>query len=382
MNFKNILQIMKKFILVFSILITMISCNSDGGKYQINGSIEGINDGIEVTLKKIKDNKPVDIDTARVVNGKFTFNGTIDTPDMHLIFIRNVRGSLPFILENQNIELTLYKDSLYASKITGSKENDILQKYMDASKIIRDENISFRSQVNEARRKNDTAFLKEFNSKSLELKNKSNQFNKEFLGDNSEYLFSALLLESLLASKVLKTEEATEVINSFSKEVSNSAPGLRVKEKVNAELATAEGSIAPDFTAPDPDGKEITLSKIRGKVTIIDFWAAWCGPCRKENPNVVKVYEKYHDKGLEIIGVSLDGTPRQKNAKQAWLDAIEKDGLTWHQVSNLNYFNDPVAKQYNIRSIPATFILDSDGEIVAKNLRGPALEKKIAELLN
>lgn len=97
---------------------------------------------------------------------------------------------------------------------------------------------------------------------------------------------------------------------------------------------------------------------------------------------MVKVYNKYHEKGLEIISVSLDGNPRQKNAKQEWLNAIEKDGLTWHQVSNLNYFNGPIAKKYNIRSIPATFILDSEGKIVAKNLRGPALEQKIAELLD
>ena len=360
----------------------MLSCNSDGEKYQINGSVDGINDGVPITLKTIKDNRPIDIDTATIVNGKFTFNGTIDKPDMHLLFIRNVKGSLPFILENQNMELTLYKDSLYASKIVGSKENDILQKYMNDSKTIRDENIALRSQLNEARRNKDTAFLKEFNNKSLELKTKSEKFNKEFIGNHTENLFSALLLESLLASKVIKTSEATDIIKTFSDDVANSSPGLRVKNKVNAELATAEGSIAPDFTAPDPDGNDITLSKIKGKVTIIDFWAAWCGPCRKENPNVVKVYEKYHEKGLEIIGVSLDGTPRQKDAKKAWLDAIEKDGLTWHQVSNLNYFNGPVAKQYNIRSIPATFILDSEGKIIAKNLRGPALEKKIAELLD
>ena len=106
-----------------------------------------------------------------------------------------------------------------------------------------------------------------------------------------------------------------------------------------------------------------------------------CGPCRRENPNVVKVYEQYHDKGLEIIGVSLDGAPNQKDPKKAWLDAIEKDGLEWNHLSSLMYFNDPVAKQYNIKSIPATYILDQEGKIVAKNLRGAALELKIKELL-
>ena len=142
------------------------------------------------------------------------------------------------------------------------------------------------------------------------------------------------------------------------------------------------GKVAPNFEAPKPDGSLISLNDIKGKVTVIDFWAAWCAPCRKENPNVVRVYNKYHDQGLEIISVSLDGDTRQNDPKKAWLDAIEKDQLDWTHVSNLNYFNDPVAQLYNITSIPATFILDKDGKIAYKNLRGKALALKVEELLN
>jgi thiol-disulfide isomerase/thioredoxin len=155
-----------------------------------------------------------------------------------------------------------------------------------------------------------------------------------------------------------------------------------IQKILEAQKRTEIGAIAPEFSAPTPEGKILGLNDIKGKVTLIDFWAAWCGPCRRENPNIVKVYEKYHDKGLEIIGVSLDGNTRQTDPKAVWIKAIEDDKLTWHQVSNLNYFNGPIAKMYNIQSIPSSFILDAEGKIIAKNLRGPALEAKIAELLD
>lgn len=373
---------MKKFVLVFSILFTLLSCNSDPKGYVIDAKIDGIEDGKLVTIKTFTNNKPVDVDTTRVINGGFTFKGIIENPDIHVLSIETIRGGLPFILENKKLDFTLYKDSLNMSKITGSKANDDAHQYMNSSGIFRKENEALRKQFAEARKNNDTSFVNSYRDKMKELGEKNKAFNIDYVKSNTSTLFPLLLLENLLNSKMMPLKDVEEVFNSYSKDLQESLSGKRIKERIDASLATAEGSVAPDFTAPTPDGKEITLSEIKGKVTIVDFWAAWCGPCRKENPNIVKVYEKYHDKGLEILGVSLDGTPRQKDAKQEWLNAIEKDGLTWNHVSNLNYFNGPVAKKYNIRSIPAMFILDSEGKIVAKNLRGPALEKKIAELLN
>ena len=135
------------------------------------------------------------------------------------------------------------------------------------------------------------------------------------------------------------------------------------------------GKPAPNFSAPSPEGKTISLKESLGKVTIIDFWASWCGPCRAENPNVVAMYNELHDKGLNIIGVSLD-----KDATK-WKEAIAKDKLTWAHVSNLKFWDEPIAKQYNVQSIPATFILDAKGNIVAKDLRGDALKAKVKELL-
>ncbi|MEL7020659.1 MAG: redoxin domain-containing protein [Bacteroidota bacterium] len=152
----------------------------------------------------------------------------------------------------------------------------------------------------------------------------------------------------------------------------------RAATAVSAELkrvaAFTVGGTPPDFTQPSPEGKAISLTDFRGKVTLIDFWASWCGPCRKENPNVVRMYEKYKDRGFEILGVSLDKT------KDRWIQAIEKDQLTWPQVSDLKGWSNEVARTYGVTSIPQTVLLDKDGKIIARNLRGPTLEAKLAQI--
>jgi len=147
------------------------------------------------------------------------------------------------------------------------------------------------------------------------------------------------------------------------------------KMAVNRASSFMTGAVAPDFAQNNPDGQPIKLSELRGKVVLVDFWASWCGPCRRENPNVVKMYNKYKDQGFEILGVSLD------RRKDAWLKAIKKDKLTWPHVSDLRGWKNQVAQLYSVTSVPATVLLDREGRIVARNLRGPALEAKVGEVL-
>lgn len=142
-------------------------------------------------------------------------------------------------------------------------------------------------------------------------------------------------------------------------------------------FGTNIGDYAPTFTAKTPEGTDLSLGDVKAKLVILDFWASWCGPCRRENPNVVKMYNKYHERGLEIVGISLD----KAGQKQRWVNAIEQDKLTWRHLSNLKGWEEPIAQTYGVRSIPATYILDEDGKIIAKNLRGKALENKVAEIL-
>jgi thiol-disulfide isomerase/thioredoxin len=187
-----------------------------------------------------------------------------------------------------------------------------------------------------------------------------------------------MLLSEMVNRKEINTVETNKIIKNLSPKIAASSTTKTLITLIKSMKKADVGSVAPDFSAQTPTGEILSLKEAMGEYTIIDFWASWCKPCRKENPNVVKVYNKYHDKGLNIISVSLD----KESQKSRWLQAIEKDQLTWSHVSNLKGWKDPIAIQYNVRGIPATFLLDKDGNIIAKDLRGPALGKKIASLLD
>jgi len=174
----------------------------------------------------------------------------------------------------------------------------------------------------------------------------------------------------------IEIEKIRKNYNALDQSLKNTKTGKTIKTKIDNYKSLEVGNPAPEFSAPNPEGKMLTLKESLGKITIIDFWASWCGPCRKDNPDVVALYNEFHSKGLNIIGVSLD----KDDAK--WKEAIAKDGLVWNHVSNLKFWQDPIAELYNIKSIPATFIVDENGKIIARDLRGEQLRAKIASLLN
>lgn len=383
---------MKIIIKILAITLLFTSCNSETKRdsYVISGNAKGIYNGIRVYLKTLdQNNRQVDIDTAVVMNEKFSFEGKVLSPEMCYLFINSVNGNLPIIIENSEISIDIDKDNLSASKIFGTKTNEALTGFSEKMNALNEKRRNLNLELREAATANDnektTALNNEFKNMNLEMAN----FPFEFINNNKDNYYSLILLESMLKVRNADLQKITDSYQILDESLKNSIKGKEILVKVDAakmileaQSRTEIGKIAPEFSAPTPEGKILSLSEVRGKITLIDFWAAWCGPCRRENPNIVKVYEKYHDKGLEIIGVSLDGNTRQADPKADWIKAINDDNLTWHQISNLNYFNGPIAKMYNIQSIPSSFILDAEGKIVAKNLRGAALEEKIAELLN
>jgi thiol-disulfide isomerase/thioredoxin len=202
---------------------------------------------------------------------------------------------------------------------------------------------------------------------------------KELVSQNPNSIVSVMVLQDMLNTKMFSTSELRTLFDNLSAEVKQTSLAQNLDQNLKNLSRTDVGSKAPGFSAPTPEGNELSLEESLGEVTLIDFWASWCKPCRVENPNIVKVYEKYHDKGFNIIQVSLD----RPGQKEKWIKAIEDDNLgDWNHVSNLMFWQDPIAAQYGVRAIPAAFLLDKDGNIVAKNLRGESLGQKVGELLN
>lgn len=365
------------------LIIILISCKSNTTKnnlYEVECNADGIYNGVRAYLKSSNNNKQV-IDTAVVMNGAFKFKGEVSSPEMRILTIDGINGQTALVLESGKTNVTIYKDSIYKSIIKGGENNSIFNKYKDGYQNLVEKVTSLREEYMASR--NNIEAVKRIQKQNVELRLELKNYGLNFLTQHPDTDFSLMLLESITLQKEFDAKLANEILEKIPNKISNRQYNIEVMQKINFNINNAlskavveVNSIAPDFTAPDPEGNQITLSEILGKVTILDFWASWCRPCRVENPNFVKLYDKYHEKGLNIISVSLD----RENQKSRWIKAIEKDNLSWYNVSNLKYWQDPVALMYNITSIPATFILDDKGTIIATRLRGSALEKKIDEL--
>ncbi len=371
---------MKKITLLALFTLSIISCNNlKDNEFLISGEAKGIENGKKAFVEMQSELGTIIMDTAVVTDGKFELRGIAKNIDLGFVRIENSPINLPIIIEEGKIDIKIVKDSLHKSSLGGTPNNDMFQKFNNESRAIYEKVAKYERDNGEimqnAQVKKDTVTIKRLMSEYQKFQDEMNVYSKKFINDNPDTYISVLLLENYLMRNYLSKEEVTKIYNKLDKTMQQTNSGKRISAVIFKKNVVKIGEKAPNFSANSPEGKRISLKETLGKVTIIDFWASWCGPCRGENPNVVALYNEFHAQGLNIIGVSLD-----KDAAK-WKEAIAKDGLTWPQISNLKYWNEPIAKMYNVESIPATFILDAKGNIVAKDLRGDALRAKVVALL-
>lgn len=380
---------MKKILLLLTVCSVLLSCDKAGkNEYIITGTIKGIDGKTVILEKQDETGKLTPIDTVKIEKGKFTFKGSAKEPEMHLIQVEAAQQKIPFILENGDIEMDINKDSVGIAKISGTYNNDELSSYKETGMKIQKKMMKFQNdnmaKMNEAQQKQDTVVMNSLRKEYAKFETEFIKQSNDYVATHPKAFISALIIESMFNQMDADIEKIKKYYNGLDQSVKDTKPGKSIKaklDKIAAPVAattttsTEVGGMAPDFSAPNPEGKAISLKESLGKVTLIDFWASWCGPCRAENPNVVAMYNELHAKGFNIIGVSLDSDAAK------WKEAIAKDKLTWNQISNLKKWDEPIALTYGVKSIPATYLLDASGKIVAKDLRGAALKAKIIELL-
>jgi peroxiredoxin len=353
--------------------IILFSCTSKP-HYTINGKIAG-SDSITFYLQKREAGKTISIDSAVSRKGSFTMKGgVIDYPQLIQLVAGNTRKRTSFYLENSDITIKGSLDSLFKADVTGSRTEDEYKAFINSNKPLSDKYSKLVVKYQIASQAGDASTVATLEPQLDSIQVSMTNLQKNFVKTNPKSFVTPSILVSL--SYEMEADEIESMVNGLDTSITALPQIKSLKERVSLMKTVSVGQKAPDFTLSDVNGNPVALSsKIGSKLLLIDFWAAWCNPCRQENPNVVKVFTEFHKKGFDVFGVSLD----QK--KEAWVKAISDDKLAWTQVSDLQYWNNAAAKLYAVNSIPANFLLDETGKIIGKNLRGKDLYNKVNEVL-
>ncbi|OQX80119.1 MAG: hypothetical protein B6D64_03780 [Bacteroidetes bacterium 4484_276] len=341
------------------------ACSTNNTQFTINGNIDGLPDGL-VKLSNVVDGDRNVVDSTHSSEGVFTMSGTIESPELYFLSFENQRGRVQFFLENGKINVSGPADN---PKIQGSGPQELFEEFS----AVLEKNSLHRQEIYEdykvAQDAGDEETIAEIEEQFNLIEEDEKSYILDFAKTNNTSVVSPYI--ALRYNYYFTLAELEEISSLLDASIAGSKYVGKLNQRVEKLNSVREGKLAPVFIQNDTLGNPVSLEDFRGKYLLIDFWASWCGPCRAENPNVVEAYQKFNDKGFDILGVSLDRN------KAKWIAAIADDNLTWTHVSDLKYWDNEASKLYGVSSIPANFLLGPDGVIIAKDLRGEALQDKL-----
>lgn len=367
---------MNKILITASAAVLFFACDTvkkgpvDG--FTINAKILGVEDSTLVYLQLVRENALKTMDSVVIKSSEVNFSGKLDSPEMVYLNIGNTRKIINIFGENSDISIKVNVDSLEKAEVIGSKTHDDLLAFMDFMKPMDEKSKKLNDEYRQASAQQDHGKMQDLAIQYEQMRQEQIEMIGQFVNEKKTSFVAPFIIKRYLAYE-MEYPALDSLLSGLSPEVQASKDYQTLNDRVIRLKRVEVGQQAADFALNDTTGNPISISSFRGKVLLIDFWASWCAPCRQENPNVVKLYNDYEGKGFEIIGVSFD------ESRANWIKAIHQDRLTWPHVSDLKGWASEAGKLYAISAIPATVLLDREGKIIAKNLRGDALRKKLEE---
>ena len=365
---------MKKSVLsMLLVLLCAVTSVAQTGKVTVKGKIDGIKSGTLYLLARSSEESIDTLASCKIKKGKFKLKGTVEEPVLAQLVVGGFSGGFELFVE-PGVTYDAFLCNGDGYYIRGGRLNDSYTAHMISSD-------SLNAIISGLQERYDAARAgKKFRSASLV--NDTLQREKENLWamtqnflDANDNIIMAYTIYSNIVMRDMGLKETRTMYESMGQGAKDTQYGRIIEERINRLVKTQGGAKAPDFTLPDVNGNPVTMSAVKGKIKILDFWASWCGPCRLNNPELKKIYKEFRDKGLVIIGISLD------DEKEDWEMAIEADGLDWINVSSLKGWDCDIARLYNVKGVPSLFILDENNNIIATGLRDEQLKIFLLEKL-